>query len=416
MPLFNNNNPVLPVIPTPPAITNVPVVDTASLFSNLQYKKNIIGFLDGSPWSGIYYAQYLGLDDPVINSNDVNDPTLKQYLKIHDFELRVTSPLSVSVDAVTGTSTVGCEANVYPVITPISGDIFIAQIENGLYGIFEVTTVIRASLFKESAWTINLSQIGYKEANTIANYDVFAVAELVFDANQLTIGDNPLSTKSEVEQKIEKYSLIQSLINDYYLNFFDTISNTFIVPNLTNESGRVYDPFLVKYWNTIIKKEWIVGFEFPTEYALRHSFCSKPFITFFDALQLQREDYLKYSVKMMKRTSVNKFNVLFQRHSLKISNLDYVVYPFISNSLPINTLTDASIDTNLAITPYVVSEKFYNKTVDQSVIELLLNKTLSNQVVLFSEVTPLITGLDSLTARERFYRIPVIISLLIISR
>ncbi len=161
MPLFINDAGTI-VIPDMPGDTDLPVYDTASNYSLSQNDIKITRWIDGSPWFTTFYTQYIGESDPIINSGDINDPTIKQYAKIEGFELRVTQPLAQTQNDSLNKYVLSGGANVYPVITPITGDVFIAKIENGIVGIFEITNAPqRLSPFKTSAWAITYSLIEY---------------------------------------------------------------------------------------------------------------------------------------------------------------------------------------------------------------------------------------------------------------
>lgn len=342
MPLFDNSLPVKPIPPSPLNVTKQ-VIDTASSYSTFQYKNTLITSLDGSPWTGIYYTQFIGKDDVMINSNDVSDPTIKQYLKINNFELRVTSPLSNSVTVGTGTSTVTGTANVYPVITPLAGDIFLAEVEAGITGIFEVTGIERMTQFQASAWSIQYSQIGYVNEDTIRDYDRFVVSELVFDVKLLENGSNPLHTKSEQNRLVQRDLAIAELIEEYYTEFFSIPVNTFILPNDNDIGDIVYDPFLVKFWNMFINTNGFTSYTPPLEYDAATSLYNKPFTTVYDALGKQSKTILKYCVRAMRSLPTVNFDATFQRHTLRITPIDKVIFPYIFEKTVSNTFGNSDI-------------------------------------------------------------------------
>lgn len=331
MPLYNDQKPVQPTIPVPPEVTNPVPLDTASSFGSFQYSGSPISYLNGTPWTCTYYCQYLSNDDIVGNSQDHNDATIKQYQKINDFEIRVTDALSNNIEASTGKSTVSGRATVYPVITPIVGDVFVAISSGNIYGIFEITNIERLSLYKESAWSISYIQIGYTLNPIAKQCEKYVISEFGFDASKLDTGSNPLfSTNSDV-WITDKNAVINDLVNTYYNSFYDNRVNTFLVPE-TETHGRVYDPFIVDFWNTVVGSNFNFSRPNPISYSTKNGFVIKPFFTIFDALLKQSPAILKNTVKVFKLLPKSMFYAEYQRHTLMSSGIDYVVYPYLDTN------------------------------------------------------------------------------------
>ena len=406
MPLFPST-PVVSIPPTPVNKTDV-IVDTASIYSNIAQSVPIIGYLDGSPQTCNYYNQYLTRSDVVINSNDVTDPTLKQYLKITNFELRVTQALSSETNASTGTSVVTGAANIYPVLTPVVGDLIILEISDGNFGIFEVTATTRASQFKESSWSVTYSQIGYTNPNVPEYYDAYVVANLIFDPSLLNTGSNPLKTTSEYLQSVDKNIVLLNLIEEFYVQFYDYTTRTFILPAEDNTQGTIYDPFVVNFWNTYVSRDLYPNYESPTSYDTTNALIPQPYTTVFDAVIKQSSAVLTYCQMYMKNTSVGEFDASYQRHTLRITPIDYVVFPNIDYN-------NDGESTNT--TPYIFSDAFYTGTnTAMSPLELQITKVINRQVVLFSDIQPILANLDAGPTINKFYAIPFLIILLMLAR
>lgn len=419
MPLFNTNTPVEPIIPTIPSVTPTPVINTASMYANMQHIPTIVGFLDGTPLSCVYYGQYLGEDDPAINSGDVNDPTLKQYLKIDAFEIRITSETTLSYDQNTGTSLVTGTANVYPVITPIVGDVFIALLISGSYGLFEVTAANRVSQFKESAWVIEYNQIDYLTVELEEELETHVVGVLQFDVTKLSYGDNPLLTKTEYNRNTDKNLIITNLVRLYYSSFYSKKADTFVLPNDGTYLGTMYDSHLVEFWNTFItNKQWLDGRIPPTTYDVTLHNVDAAIYTTWDAISAQSIDILDYASKNMERASTHIFNIPYQRHSLMVSDINYVVIPILKADKVATDITvePNTINNSLMLSPYIFSLEFYNNTVDQSALEINARKLILKQVVNFTDLLPIVEAIKTAAPIVQFYHIPILIVLLIVSR
>jgi len=397
MPIYNDNSPVIPLPPTLPSETPIPIIDTASSYSSFQYQGALITQLDGTPWQCTYFNQYLGKDDPIINSNDVQDPTLKQYLKIENFELRATSSLESNLDTSLGISVVTGESNVYPVITPQAGDIFFAIIQGNTYGVFEVTAVSRASQFKESVWSITYNQISYLNPDKQAYYEQYVVNRLIFDVSLLDYNTNPLKTESEYNQYTTKNQIILDLIQEYYLQFFDYYSSTFILPENIKSPALTYDPFIVKFFNSFVKTEWLQGLNFPIEYDLKCSFLYQPFSTVFDAITKQSNAVLKHAVKQMTTLSSNSFSAPFQRHNLQVSPIDYVIYPNVSGGIADNTYPDLTVSEAL-----VEEVSAIQSMLSDSILNDQLNTAFQNAAITAAKIDALTISMQIMAAYQAY--------------
>lgn len=408
MPLFK---PELPITPITPHDSPDVIIDTASIYSSNQYSSKIIGYLDGSPWQCMYYAQYLGNDDPIVNSEDIISPTLKQYAKIQRFELRVTSALALANIVTTGTSMVTGAANVYPVITPTIGDVFIAEIEPDCYGIFEVSDVTRAALFRESAWQITYSLIEYATVEKYEEFDHFVVADYVFDVGLLGTMSNPLRTLSENDRAITKDKVISLLIAEYYTEFYDTRFRTFLAPNPEVTSAASFDHFLVNFWNCYIPENILGGYKMPIDYEVKNGIHTDVFITLFDCIAAQNIHLLTSAVKAMQFRSVYDFASIYIRNTIANIGITDVVYPYIELNKPVLLPSDGT-----DYQTYIVSSNFYSQTAPLTAFEDILSKALRSEVLTYSDIQSVIDSRVNLTPLERFYQIPILIVLLTLSR
>jgi len=408
MPIFNDIAHVVPTVPTPSRPSQPPLINTASLYRNYQYLPTVIGFLDGTPWECTFYHQWLGEDDHVSNSQDTYDPTLKQYVKVNKFELRVTSALSNSIDTVLNTSTITGAANVYPFITPIVGDVFVAVVQDSIYGLFEITKVDRLSLYKESAWAVEYTLISYVLENTHAELDIFVIAELIFRVENIEYNSNPLYSKSEHDLLITAKERIKYLIEYYHSQFFQTLLQTFVVPYELELSRKLYDPYLVAFWNRTIEPLSSVGYEIPIEYDTSYFKNNYLFYTVWDAIEQQNIAKLLTVVKYLNVFSVNNFDALYQRHNVRLSQITDVLYPNLTLGKPEYNLLEEETQFFLAST-YMFSREFYTQTNVTIPIELLVTKLLKKQPINFDEIKRIDDTILSLPPLVQFYHIPLIL-------
>ncbi len=417
MPIFNDEHPVPPTVPTDTLPNQNPIINTASLYRNFQFQPTIIGYIDGTPWNCIFYHQWLGEDDVIINSQDTYDPTLKQYVKIHNFELRVTTGLTQAFDTETNTNTLTGVANVYPFITPIVGDVFIATVQDTIQGVFEVTKAERLSLYKESAWSIEYTMISYVLPNTVTDLDQFKIADLIYTPEAVDYASNPLHSESEYDLLVTVKKRCKELIDIFYLNYFDRRLNSFLVPYTVDINKVVYDPYLVNFWNKTIHDRWSQDYIAPIEYTIQYSKLHLPYITIFDAIFEQSIDKLPYTVKYLHLFDTQNFEALFQRHNLRLTNITDVLYPELSNGKANIDIANTTDETNSYLqNPYIFSKEFYNQTTITIAIELLITKLLKHQPITYPEIQAIDITLTSLPAIQQFYYIPLLLTLYSIAR
>ena len=414
MPLFNVNTNVAPLPITPVTTTPNQIIDTASYFSDTTTTgTTILGYLDGSPQAVNYYSQYLGKDDLVINANDITDPTIKQYLKIVDLEIRVTQALAADTSNSSGTSIVTGEANMYPVVTPTVGDILTIEVEAGVFGLFQVISITRASLYKESAWSITYSQIGYITLNDIeTNYDAYVVETVIFNAKNLGIKNNKLLyTKSEFLQLTSKQEIIKDLIENYYNIFYSFNNGTLIAPFEVSSNWSTYDPYIVKFWNTIVSQDLRGDKEVPIEYDITSSMINQNYNTILDAIAKQSISIYNSCIKATTLVSVGAFDVPYSRHTVMVSSLSTIVYPYVNMHQ-----ADTTYGTNNSYNTYIFSSNFYQNLSPMSLLEIQVIKLLNKKPILYNDLVPILQNLNSLDIGSQFYQTPILITLFLVCR
>jgi hypothetical protein len=411
MPLFNDNEPVV-IIP-PVVEPNEPIiVDTASNYSTEQTYINFVPFVDGTPQTTDYYNILVGMNNVIGNSNDINDPTIKQYLEILNFELRIIDVVTGEVNPETNTATITGSANIYPVITPISGDLFVTVLEEGVQGIFEITTVERYTYYKQSAWKINFTLREYVVDGTLETLKTFVTSTKYFDIKRLTSGANALITESEQIRFEDKEILLRSVVNDYYLKYYDPNQQTLFVP-YESPIRIAYDYHIVAFFNNIVQESWIFDGQKPKEYKLNTGELSRPYRTIFDAILAQNEAMLNSCVKQMTIYHVDQFRAAFMRAGIFSNLFNTFYWPVLEDRMPQITATLKEGD----LFPYVVGEHFYETSnIAKPLFDILTMKLIRREAISFLQVKTAYLEILQLTEMEQFYKLPVIICLLVVSR
>lgn len=402
MPLFTNPAETVPVAPLEADV--VPVIDTASVYVNSVVNDPVVSFIEGSPWTVTYYGQFIGSDDLVLNANDVNDPTLRQYQKVNNFEIRVRSGLEQITNPSLGTSKVTGTASIYPVLVPMVGDVFIAELGNNSFGVFEVTVVERKSMYKESVWDIEYTQTDYLRDDLLTRLESHVVSRLVFDVSYLGTDQSPLRTISQNDKDVTKESVISSLICRYYISFYNKDIETFLVPNDTGM--LLYDPRLVSLWNSFITDSELGTHPRPRMYDVRDGKPAMQSLTIVEALMAQDLDLLALAKNVVEYVPVINYSADYQHMGLVSSGITHVVQP-----------KGSFISAIAADGTYIANAEFYTRTApDLPSFESVLNKAFRKEALTFSELKDIIDDMTDKSDIEKFYQIPILIGLMTISR
>jgi hypothetical protein len=407
---------VKPISPTLPQEEMGMHLDTVSVFKELEYSGNFIVALNGSPDSVTYYSFLLDDDDLVINNRDVKDRTIKQCRRINNFEIRVTDAPTPTIDDEKNTSTVVASANIYPVITPLVGDILVKRIESRKknYGIFQVTDVKRASMYEDSAWTITFSQIGYSESIRDPNSDPFVYMDFDFIVKNLEYGRNPLVLSVVNSSLQNQIQVRKDLIMRYYTTFFDKSSGTFVLP--LEKYGKVVDPFIIKFWNATVDPMDYLGHKKPVDCQLNHPRQTKDFLTIIDAYLELSIDLVSSVEKTMRYTPTEEFASIWLKMTLLATSIDFIVFPRMEFNYKVKSMFNHTVDNDKKDDFYIFSESFYTKGEPVDLFEKLVLNVIKKQTILTKDVFSLIEQLKYASVLNQFYRFPFVLSLLQVSR
>lgn len=402
-------NPTTEAIPSPDPAVQPVIIETASVYNNIATNNNVIAYIEGDTWVIDYFNQHYGDEDVGTTNYDVNDPTLKQYTRTKKFELRVTDMLSQTTDETTGNTMITGGANVYPVITPSVGDVFIGQVGDNLYAMFTVTEAERLSHFKESVFSIRYTLTSYLTDELLADLEAKTVAVFHFDLKGMMGRKPALRTQTEYERDIERVQLRKSLIEEYFVTFYRTKQRTFLLPD-----SETLDPFLVEFWNRMIGTSDLSGFDAPMSYNLRNAIYKTPYKTLWDAIADQSMATLRFCVKSMLQVSTSTFGVSYLYHTLESTSINGVIQP-----TEVNGLVISNFDSQQAVdSPYVFSQAFYEGDVaNMTNLENIVYRSLEGvNVFPYGDIKVLVDATLASTALDRFYHLPILITLLGITR
>lgn len=239
-------------VPTPPKekVLIEPVISKGvTVDSQYNPTSTLTTYLQGQAWSVDYYSAIIDQQSG-LSSLDANVASPhQQYKLIRGFELKVSSALENSQDQETKEITVTGTSNVYPVLIPNEGDMFIADIGDGREGVFTVTSSRRKSIYKETAHEIDYTLIGYNTSKIRNELSHKVVQTTYFDKEWMRTGNNPIISDEVVQLRRKLEGHYTRLVDAYFKDFFSNETSTFLVPD---QEGRTYDPFIVKFLSVLL--------------------------------------------------------------------------------------------------------------------------------------------------------------------
>lgn len=425
-------NPEISVQPEP---TNAPVQITDPAYRGVTVDTrytpadSLMAFMTGSAWTVSYYSQVLGADSPLGGFNPNQAPSSKQYRLIRNFVLKATTALTPSQNdlnqqQMTGTS------NVFPVLRPNVGDVFLADMGDGREGMFEVTDVHRLSIMVHPAHEIEYKWL--QEANQ-TYYEALAASTidtLVFVYDFLQTGQNPL-VHQELYEDIAKLSVQFGQIADHYVRSF--LSKEYMTLLVPEQMDTMYDPYLTK-----AVLNYLTTFDATDLRYVRKLNCDGDDVvksnTLWDLLQERNPLMMRRCgkrvgyVRAREFTSVPMFEGVY--HS-GVRNVVYLKDPDLSIDakragvqLPLagnlNPSEDPTSDTSTtpllpqvcATDYYILSQAFYERTTGMSKLEAQVWNYLEEKELDVAVVVEAAKQYLVLSDLERFYLGPIFLVLM----
>lgn len=437
--LADTPSPIITVAPTSPKYN--------STFVDLKWtpRTNLLTHIEGSSWIVHYYSQVIDTSNNLSGQQYTKNPVYQSYTLIKDMEMKVSSPLATSQDSETKGMTVTGTALLYPFIIPNEGDMFVADIGEGKLAVFRVTDSIKKSIFKEACYEISYGLQDDNHTGSIDNLNLKVVKTVYYHKDFLTNGQNPLlvSNDNDVYLKLSKaYSL---MAQQYFKKFFSNEFKTILVPG---QEQSTYDHFLVDYllseFNTDDSSEirYIRKLNLDDDDSMKAD-------SFWKALKFRDISFMNTVFKQAGLTSSRMFTRDPILNGIIYTGISRVVYPIDpqltvdylqvnrSKELLLETLTPSPIipgsnnsmvrainlrgttqktaESVYTVTKdnyYVFSKDFYDKTVQQSVLENLVWGYLSGEAIDSTQLLDTSKTYFTWGILEQFYYVPIILTLI----
>lgn len=317
-----------PSIPTAP--TSDPVTTTAPAFKGVAQDtrympaKNIVSFVEGYRWTVDYFSAVLGADSMPTGQNLGLSAVSQQYRFIEKLEIKVATPLASNQNVETKEFHITGAAHVFPGLIPTEGDVFVAQIADGRFGVFEVTSSERKSVFKDAVHYIEYTMVDYLTDERLNDLKSKVVIHYVYSADQLRYNLSPLIEKKEYNTLEELANIHESMIHLYMRRFFNKDLLTMLLPG---QAVPTYDHFMTKAIRTIVassQAEEMLRYRvlnFDEDLALQAD-------TLWTAIYEGSPDYLINAVKKVGLVSMAAFwKDRPETRTAYYTGVEFVVYP-----------------------------------------------------------------------------------------
>lgn len=244
MPVAHESPDEVPVKAPPELQIHKPEYKSSRTDTQYQPVGSILNHVSGQRWTVEFYKQVRGADED-LQSQNVNRPAhLQQYDLIHEFELRVQTPLSTQFNPESGSSPTVGSAICHPSVKANVGDMFTASIPDGREAVFTITSSYKNSIMKDATFLVEYTLTSYLDDNLQFDLRRKVIREYHYNKDFAYYNQNPVLLEDDyalVRKLEQRYS---ELSWQYFKSFFSNEFQTLILPD--QNSGKVYDPFLTK--------------------------------------------------------------------------------------------------------------------------------------------------------------------------
>lgn len=208
------------------------------------------GIAEGSPISVTYYKDMkpeTNIKGKMIGPEDTVHPAHRSYLKIHNFEIRLTAALQYEYNNDSGISRLSGEGVTYPGFVPERGDRFVMEVDNGKLGLLEINEVPTRTSYRSATYyhivfflTDVITDAIIKEVEDTVS------AEAWFDKKRFLNESGALLYHDEYVELKYLCAHRYKMLNYYVSKFFDKgVFRSFMRPD------EVYDPYVTDFMSLI---------------------------------------------------------------------------------------------------------------------------------------------------------------------
>lgn len=295
-------------------------------------RRVLLTYIAGSKWKVTYYKQ-LKTKEEAAEPFDYRRPApYQQYIKINNFEIKVTSPLSSNPDNDNASMTLIGSGIIYPSIVPNHGDHFIADIGDGRSGFFHVKEVTQKSHLRDTVFEIEYELMFIVNEELLEKLHEKVVQENYYVRDYTQYGGNPVLGKQEWDDFQYLSLWNERIARHYFHQFFNNEHRTFLIPL---KDTIVYDPYVVEFLQRLWPTDLIPELSYMRVYA-RDTDKNRFDKTVWDAI-IENDPYIL-------KTCSTEFGILPRRflrsRNANIKGVGYSSLPFIYHPIRYNRTTE----------------------------------------------------------------------------
>ena len=213
--------------------------------SSYQAMTSLLSNVSGTPILTEYYRQVLGASEEPITLQPNSIETYQSYTRIKGLILKLNGDLSPSFDDEDGIISEQGVAFMIFDLAPILGDVFIADIGDGMTGLYSIVNPPRITNYtKDKVYECDVKIIAQMTQFIEDNLDKKVVEELVYSKDSAIRGGNAVITKTDFFDNGE-LNRLETLISKFMIEkFFYNPEKTIILPD---QEDILYDPYLARF-------------------------------------------------------------------------------------------------------------------------------------------------------------------------
>lgn len=392
-------------------------------------RKALLAYITGSNYTVTYFEQMLGVDSGLSGLQVNRDASNQQYRRINKFELKVTAALEPAQDDETNKWVVTGTANVYGMLVPNVGDMFLGDVGDGQEGVFQVTTSRKLSIKMDGTYEIGFQMTSFTTPTILADLERKTINTVVFVKNLLNYNHNPYLQLEDYDVAMRLGSLAGEITDMYFQTFMSKDYMTLVVPD---QELTTYDHFLTSAVLSLLDT-----YDTPDVRYVRKLNCDGDSVmkvtTIWDALLKRSVMYMKRACTRVGLVSARTFNKNAMLEGVYYSGVTYVVYPHdpegsldervaLKKRLPQSSLVrrpEGQDKDSLPLIPkvassdyYVFSEAFYVDGPGQSKLEVLTRDYLEEKALDNRALLEVANSYLEWEPIEQFYCAPVLLLLI----
>lgn len=382
----------------------VPEIETTTIYQGVE-EVEVSTSLEGSDWAITYFSQYLGEDDTPRRLDNALDPSLQQYVKIKNYNLKVTGELDTSIGDYNISTTSG-SANMWPGVPPNRWDMFVGRMSDGMVGLFTITEQPQPLNFNRySAWSVEYELVGYidNEHADAIDLEVKTIRTTVFnDENPGCPGEavNAAVTETTIRERISE------LLSSLYEQSYDLKSKTLLYTDSDNR--KWYDGQVVDFIRSMVSFDMLGRRPMPVGYSTPSGEYEQTYETIYDVLRHSDWNRSSWITDSAAKVNTGAFSSEFILSGIfMLTHVSGCLHPG-DNKVLATGLAAGSEFT------YVFRPAFYTETtLDMTPLELDVYKVLKGETIDLTAAFERINNIYNWTEDEVFFHVPVYIWLLL---